>query len=988
MANARQLNFSGGELAPSLYGRVDQVKYATGLRTCRNFMIQRHGGVQNRPGTQFIAEVKTSSSPVRLMKFVFNDDQTYVLEVGDQYIRFFRNRARITVSGVAAWATATAYSELGTVRSNGGVNYVLLAAHTSAAGNEPGVGSSWQTYWYALTSTIYELPSPYAAADVMALQYVQDADVVTIVHPSYPPHELTRYDHARWTLLPITFGPQIAAPTGLALSGGNAGAIHYWKVTAIDADTLEESLAGTVSATNRVPSSGTPTVVTWTPVANAVESRIYRSTDGATYGLVGTVGGTGVTATDTAWTDNTEAAATSSTGAWIAAAGQCRNPLVLTPTKAVDGRYLVYGRITLAVAGGTTSYAIGRVRGYYQRNTDAARVDAGIITPSNFRVFTSGTNGPVAFVGTITVPDDGYTGLTIDLVPEVFLADVLSGVPNASMTCDVTTAPNDRIDWTSSVGSFSDAAGDADFTQEPPRQLPLFDSEDNYPSAVSYYQQRQAFAGTDTKPQTSWLSRIGSFKSFVTSTPLQDDDAISFTLVGRKVSRIHHLLDVFGRLVIGTSSGAYTVGGDEAGILTPSAINPQQRSYHGIHETMPPLIVGTTVLYVQERGSIVRDLFREAAEDYTGNDLTIFSAHLFEGHELLDWDYQENPHSILWIVRDDGVLLGLTYLREQAIWGWHRHDTEGLFENVCVVPEGTEDAVYLCVNRTINGATKRYIEAFASRVISEDTQDEMFFVDSGLTYDGWNAGAATMQLSGGTNWTTAEHLTLGVSDGSFVVGDIGKSFLLEDPDTGERVTFLADVFLSADELEGFTNKTVPTELRNAPVTTWARMASTVTGLSHLNGETVSVLGDGFVEASALRPDYDEITVAGGSITLARPYAMIHVGLPYIADLETLDITDPPHNKKNVTAIAGYFEKTRGIFMGRQPPTDDEDDPLERLIEFKRSVSSDIEFPDNLVTELRKLNIQATQYDFHGRVFLRQIDPLPATVLSLEPTGFD
>ena len=120
-------------------------------------------------------------------------------------------------------------------------------------------------------------------------------------------------------------------------------------------------------------------------------------------------------------------------------------------------------------------------------------------------------------------------------------------------------------------------------------------------------------------------------------------------------------------------------------------------------------MIGGNVLFVQARGSIVRDLsFQEAVRGYRGQDLTIFSSHLFDEYTLDDWAFQQIPHSVVWAVRSDGTLLGLTYVREHEMWAWHRHDFEGgTVEKVCVVPEGNEDILYVIVNRTINGRTTR-----------------------------------------------------------------------------------------------------------------------------------------------------------------------------------------------------------------------------------------------------------------------------------------
>lgn len=98
------VSFSGGEISPSLHGRVDLAKYQSSLKTCRNWLVEPFGGVRNRPGTRLIAETKTEGKKVRLVPFVFSQSQTYVLEFGQGYIRFFRGGAPlpsvVNVSGV------------------------------------------------------------------------------------------------------------------------------------------------------------------------------------------------------------------------------------------------------------------------------------------------------------------------------------------------------------------------------------------------------------------------------------------------------------------------------------------------------------------------------------------------------------------------------------------------------------------------------------------------------------------------------------------------------------------------------------------------------------------------------------------------------------------------------------------------------------------------------------------------------------------------
>jgi hypothetical protein len=152
---------------------------------------------------------------------------------------------------------------------------------------------------------------------------------------------------------------------------------------------------------------------------------------------------------------------------------------------------------------------------------------------------------------------------------------------------------------------------------------------------------------------------------------------------------------------------------------------------------------------------------------------------LFKGYTIKRMAHAATPHSIVWVVRSDGTLLGLTYLRDQEIWGWHRHDTDGVVEDVCIVPESTEDAVYVLVRRTINAATVRYIERFAKREIGTFDVD-CFFVDSGLSYSG-----APATVFSGLGHLEGEVVAV-VADGSVIFD--GRTAVAGNTVTGGAIT--------------------------------------------------------------------------------------------------------------------------------------------------------------------------------------------------------
>jgi hypothetical protein len=333
----------------------------------------------------------------------------------------------------------------------------------------------------------------------------------------------------------------------------------------------------------------------------------------------------------------------------------------------------------------------------------------------------------------------------------------------------------------SSGPTFIDNGIIPDYTLTPPIDQDPFTSD--YPAVSGYYQQRKMYGNTTANPEDLYGSATGSFNNFTISSPLQDNDSVQFTLAGRQVNEIRAIVEI-GQLVVLTSGAEWIREGDATDPLTPTSPNLKAQTYNG-SAAIAPIVISDNLLYVQARGSIVRDFrFDQQVQGYSGRDLTVFAPHLFDGHTILRWTYAQIPNSIVWLVRSDGDLIGLTYLREHEIWGWHHHDTDGLFEDVCAIPEGSEDAVYVLVNRTIDGTTKRYVERFYTRSITNDGLNngsvalDARFMDSHLTYDGRMSGDE-MTLSGGVDWLYDEDFTLTCAGNYFVAGDVGNAIRLE-----------------------------------------------------------------------------------------------------------------------------------------------------------------------------------------------------------------
>jgi hypothetical protein len=231
------------------------------------------------------------------------------------------------------------------------------------------------------------------------------------------------------------------------------------------------------------------------------------------------------------------------------------------------------------------------------------------------------------------------------------------------------------------------------------------------------------------------MTEAGDFSSFAVSSPLVASDAVTFTLDSGTQNKIQWVAS--GKsLHIGTLGNEWTVTGNSQAALTPENILAQRQTNSG-SETNKPLLVGITTLFVERHGRTVNEFVYDYTFDsYKTSDMAILSRHLTEEFSIVDWSYQQTPDSIIWCVREDGALLGITYQRQHQVVGWHQHDTEGEFKTVTVIPGNTrEDDVWFVVAREVDEETVYYLEKLEDWFFSEDAVDGRF-LDSHLVYDG------------------------------------------------------------------------------------------------------------------------------------------------------------------------------------------------------------------------------------------------------------
>jgi hypothetical protein len=516
--------------------------------------------------------------------------------------------------------------------------------------------------------------------------------------------------------------------------------------------------------------------------------------------------------------------------------------------------------------------------------------------------------------------------------------------------------------------SFDDDNIGPDMGITPPIVETPFNSANNYPRSVSYFEQRRIFAGTNNAPQTIWMTRSGTESDLSYSLPVKDSDRISIRVAAREVNTINHIVPLTQLLLL-TSSAEWRVSPINSDALTPTTISVRPQSYIGANDVQPE-IVNNTVVYCAARGGHVRELgYSWQASGFVTGDLSIRAAHLFDDLTLVDMCYSKSPQPILWFVSSNGNLLSLTYMPEQQIGAWAQHDTLGLYESCTAVAEGNEDRVYVVVKRTINGNSVRYIERMASRQIT--TLEACFFVDAGLTYDGTNTTATTVTVSGGTTWGPSDVLTITSSTPTFAfpaTTDVNDAIVLTDS-AGNKYRLRIIGTSSTTVATARVDVTLPVALRNTATTVWAFARDSVSGLGHLEGATVSILADGAVQPQE--------TVSSGTVTLDRAAVLIHVGLPYESDLQTLPAVMSidgygQGRYKNVNKAYLRVFKSSGIFVG---PTAD------RLVEAKQRTTEPYGTPPSLKSDEIDVDLKPA-WRAGGQVYIRQADPLPLTVVGL------
>jgi hypothetical protein len=921
MAKLIQPSFAGGEVSPSVAARVDLSKRAVAVERAENFFVRVTGGMESRPGLQFIAEAKTTGT-TRIIPFEFNTEQTYILEVGDQYMRFYTYGGQIL------------------------------------SGGSP-----------------YEIATPYVAADLFALDFAQSGDVMTIVHPNYAPRELVRITNTNWTLTEISFAPSQAAPTALALTN------NYTQSGGISG--ITQANPAVVTSTSHGLATGAEIEITGVVGMTEVNGNTYRITtiDGDTFRLEGT--------------DSTGFTAYTSGGTWTVNGDLLKYKVTANNRDTFEESLSALSSSTLTITGITQAdpAVITLSAAHTLEYGDEIYIDSVVgmtqLNDRRFLVLDAPSSTTIEIMSTSRAPIDstGYGAyvsggsVRTAFVTAVATAQAWDNTITWAAAADADTYNVYRADESGLYGfigrtdslTFTDDFIEADTGDTAPLAAnPFEEGAGFWPSTTGFFQQRQIYANSDAFPNRFWMTQTGVFYNFATSTPLRDDDAIIATLAARRINEIRHIIPL-SDLVILTTGAEFRVKGQGDAAFTPSTINIKPQSYYG-STALRPIVAGDVALYMAP-GNFIRELSYEFATDkFTGRDITVLARHLLDYNDIVDWDFAPSPYDLIWLVRDDGTALVLTYQNEQEVYAWTRATTLGDFKSVAVVREGDKDIAYFVVRRTINGTVKQFVERLDEREFA-DLQDA-FCVDAGLSLD------VPITI---TNMTAADPVVVtapahGLSNGDIVdISDVlevssnntrrevasadytGTGFIVANATTN---TFELNLNGSGYDGSGFAAYSSGGVARKA--------VTTLSGLSHLEGAEVVAAANGYAETG--------LVVSGGSITLSTPASRVHVGLPYTCQMITLPISTyggsntVDKRTMNINRLTVQVERTMGMWTG--PSTD-------LMREAKFGLPSAYGQPLPMVTEDVNVTLKG-DWSKEKQVVIEQRSPLPITILAVAP----
>lgn len=771
-----QLAFTGGEISAEVANRVDLDKYQFAVLQAYNCLIKPHGPIYRRPGMKYMARTKYSDKACILVPFNGADNTDYLLEIGEKYIRVHKNGLYINIEVVTPY-TADMLQDLRFVQSadtmfiaSGKYPVKQLARYSD---------TDWRFADFEITDMYfdestslenysgisYTVPGSYQFQPTVTGEYQIDIAGAGggggggLTYTRHGEHQTYRYcvgggdggsGERIIKTVTLTKGTSYAITVG---SGGAGGGHKGSYGTASSGGDGGNSAACGLTGRGGTGGGGGS--------RESIDGS-YQNTkgaQGATYGAGG--GGIGGVA-GTKYKDSNGKAGANGwvkilyTGNKELTPSGTQGDITLTSNKNIfaSSKPGTYIKLKQEIASKTVSTSNG--------TTERVRVG------ENWKVISHGTwSGSFAIEKSddgeswkeyrkYTSKDDYNPSESGSVTEPVFLRAVCT-ISSGTCTVDLTAMAYNA----EGVVKLTEITSDSTAKAHVEKELGSTDMTTNflwgawseefgYPQTLCFFQDRLCFGGTKKQPYMVWMSRTGDYGNFSVekaSGTVTDDSAVALAFVSRKQFKILHLIASTDLIVL-TAGNEWTVSGSDT--VTPSKAVPKMQTTRGC-STVEPLMIGGRIVFVQGRGSTVRDMaYSYETDSYGGNDLTLLAKHIIENVQIVDSAYKQEPDSTIYFVRSDGTMACLSYIMEQKVYAWSTIETQGKIEAVAAVQEGDEDIIYLVVQREINGVTVRNIEYLAKNPAKSNNPDDYIMLDNAIEY------SAAEKSSGETEIDAAE----------------------------------------------------------------------------------------------------------------------------------------------------------------------------------------------------------------------------------------
>jgi hypothetical protein len=550
-----------------------------------------------------------------------------------------------------------------------------------------------------------------------------------------------------------------------------------------------------------------------------------------------------------------------------------------------------------------------------------------------------------------------------------------------------------------------------------------------YPYKTAFWRDRLWWGGG----QDVYASVAGDYGSHAVDTmgEILADNALNLTLAVGNVDKVRWMRPG-NALIVGTAGAEIAIRENvTTAPLGPENVKFDLQSAEGSME-LEPVLVEDAVLFARVGGRRIMELrFDINVDAWVPRDMNVLYPEITRSG-IVDMEYQKEPDDIIWCVLGDGRLIGLTYDREQNIYGWHQHPIAGNDAKVEAVqiipgPAGDVDDVWLVVSRTIEGdfpyelaleagghlltegedqlvietdvnRTQRFIEYIGQSLEEGDDVQAAGYLDASLEFnpvlpadlflsEGYEtAGSTNVQV---TVTSSIEIATeddeiieaengdlFGINDPVFSAGDVGREVVYRYYDATNELWRSARALITSfiDQEAVLTTIVAAFPDDDVPFDEWRLTATELRGLYHFEGETVSALADG--------QEVTGLVVSDGTVTLPFPASRATIGYPYTSTLATQRIEagaaigTAQAKIKRIHKVGLRLYASLGGKVGPGPTSLD-------LIQYRTNSDFMDEVPPLLTGDTDVFAFPGG-YETDGRLWVVADQPLPLTVIALYP----